>query len=87
MQPASKDLIYLLRILESISKIILYAKEYTTAEAFIFSNDQRDYNASLLLMMNIGEQAAKISIETKNKFPLIPWKHIKSSETGLRMIM
>jgi uncharacterized protein with HEPN domain len=77
MQPANKDLLYLLRILEAIGKIILYSKDYSTADDFIFSNDQRDYNASLLLLMHIGEQAAKISADTKNKFPEIQWQHIK----------
>ena len=77
MQPANKDLLYLLRILEAIDKIILYSKDYSTADDFIFSNDQRDYNASLLLLMHIGEQAAKISADTKNKFPEIQWQHIK----------
>jgi uncharacterized protein with HEPN domain len=77
MQHANKDLLYLLRILEAIGKIILYSKEYNTADGFIFSNDQRDYNASLLLMMHIGEQASKISVDTKDKFPEIEWQHIK----------
>ncbi|HYJ62190.1 MAG TPA: HepT-like ribonuclease domain-containing protein [Parafilimonas sp.] len=67
----------MLRILEAIGKILLYSKEYNTADDFIFSNDQRDYNASLLLMMHIGEQAAKVSSDTKDKFLEIQWQHIK----------
>jgi len=77
MLPANKDLLYLLRILEAIGKILLYSKEYNIADDFIFSNDQRDYNASLLLMMHIGEQAAKVSSDTKDKFLEIQWQHIK----------
>lgn len=61
MPEHNKDLLYLLRILEAIEKILLYSKEYNTAEEFLFNNHQKDYNASLLLMMQIGEQAAKIS--------------------------
>jgi len=38
MQNANKDLLYLLRILESIGKILLYSKEYKTAEDFLFTN-------------------------------------------------
>ena len=68
MPNANKDLLYLLRILEAIEKILLYSKEYQTAEEFLFTNHQKDYNASLLLMMQIGEQVAKISIETKQNF-------------------
>ncbi len=77
MPERNKDLLYLLRILEAIEKILLYSKQYNTAEEFLFSNDQKDYNASLLLMMQIGEQAAKISNETKNLFPEIEWKEMK----------
>lgn len=51
MPEPNKDLLYLLRILEAIEKILLYSKQYNTADEFLFSNDQKDYNASLLLMM------------------------------------
>ncbi|MBA3674010.1 MAG: DUF86 domain-containing protein [Chitinophagaceae bacterium] len=77
MQPADKDLLYLLRILEAIEKILLYSKKYKTADDFLFTNHQKDYNASLLLMMQIGEQAAKVSKTTKEKFPEIKWNKIK----------
>lgn len=77
MPEHNKDLLYLLRILEAIEKILLYSKEYNTAEEFLFNNHQKDYNASLLLMMQIGEQAAKISNETKNIYHEIEWKEIK----------
>lgn len=77
MQDVNKDLLYLLRILEAIEKIILYSKEYKIAEEFFFSNDQKDYNASLLLMIQIGEQSAKVSIDTKQKFPDIKWQEVK----------
>jgi uncharacterized protein with HEPN domain len=78
MQTADKDLLYLLRILEAIEKILLYSKEYKTVDEFLFTNHQKDYNASLLLMMQIGEQAAKVSKATKEKFPQIKWHTIKS---------
>jgi len=77
MQNANKDLLYLLRVLESIGKILLYSKEYEKAEDFFFANNQKDYNASLLLMIQIGEQSNKVSKETKKKFPKIKWQTIK----------
>ena len=40
MQHANnKDLLYPLRILEASEKIILYSKEYNTAEEFLFTKD------------------------------------------------
>lgn len=77
MQNANKDLLYLLRILEATEKILLYSKGYKNAEEFLFNNDQKDYNASLLLLMQIGESAAKTSRDTKEKFPEIQWQKIK----------
>jgi uncharacterized protein with HEPN domain len=77
MQTANKDLLYLLRILEAIEKILLYSKEYQTAEDFLFTNHQKDYTASLLLIMQIGEQTVKVSRVTKEKFPEINWQVIK----------
>ena len=77
MQHVSKDLLYLLRILEAIEKIMLYSKEYKTPDEFFFTNDQKDYNASLLLMIQIGEQSSKISGELKQKFPDIKWQEVK----------
>lgn len=65
-------------MLESIGKILLYSKNYEKADDFLFSNDQRDYNASLLLMMHIGEQAFKISVKTRKAFPEIDWKNIRN---------
>lgn len=78
MQVANKDLLYLLRVLEAIEKILLYSKDYKTADEFLFTNHQKDYNASLLLMMQIGEQVSKISKATKDRFPEIDWQIIKS---------
>jgi len=37
MQVANKDLLYLLRILEAIEKILLYTRDYQTADEFFFS--------------------------------------------------
>ena len=82
MQSADRDLLYLLRILEAIEKILLYSKTYETAEEFLFTNHQKDYNASLLLLMQIGEQTAKISKATKEDFPDINWHTIKVLEIG-----
>ena len=71
MPTVNKYLLYLLRILEAAGKILFYSNSYKTADEFLFSNHQKDYNASLLLLMQIGEQAVKVSKETKQQFPLI----------------
>lgn len=74
MLPGIKnDLMYLLNILESIEKILLYSKDCNDAETFYELNDQLNFNASLNLFANIGE----VSDELKQKYPDIDWKQIR----------
>lgn len=72
------DLVYLLMILESIGKIRIYSENFDTAIKFFQKNDQLNFNASLLLLANIGEQAGKISEATKSKNTQISWRQIKN---------
>lgn len=71
------DLMYLLNILESIEKILLYSKDCNDAETFYELNDQLNFNASLNLFANIGENIGKVSDELKQKYPDIDWKQIR----------
>ncbi|MFC3196107.1 DUF86 domain-containing protein [Parapedobacter deserti] len=73
-QNPDNDLTYLLRILESIQKIHLYASPYDDVLDFFFANDQKDFNASLMLIINIGEQATRLSDSLKSDYPAIPWR-------------
>ena len=77
-QQIKNDLLYLLRILESVEKIFLYTKDISSAESLYHSNDQKDFNACLSLLANIGEQSTKISDELKAKYNNINWLVIKS---------
>lgn len=72
------DLVYLLLILEGIGKIFLYSLAFEDALEFYRANDQLNFNASLLLLAQIGEQSGKISIETKRDYSLIEWKQTKN---------
>lgn len=71
------DLMYLLNILESIEKIVIYSKDCTDAEEFYEMNDQLNFNASLNLLANIGENIGKISEELKQVYSFIEWQQIK----------
>lgn len=77
LQNIKNDLMYLLNILESLEKIILYSKECNNAEEFYEMNDQLNFNASLNLLTNIGENIGKISEELKQIYSTIEWKQIK----------
>ncbi|AYQ33022.1 DUF86 domain-containing protein [Runella sp. SP2] len=76
----SRDLLPLLVMLESVEKILLYAKGFQTAKDFLWADDQLRFNASLLLLSNIGENSGKISEITRSTYPAFPWKQVR----GLR---
>jgi len=78
MLPSIKnDLMYLLNILESIEKILLYCNNSSSAEEFYEMNEQLNFNASLNLLTNIGENVGKVSEELKNLYIEIDWKKIR----------
>ncbi len=81
MLPGIKnDLMYLLNILECIEKIVLYSADCSDAEAFYKKNEQMNFNATLNLLANIGENVGKISDDLKQIYSDVDWVPIK----GLR---
>ncbi|GHB72240.1 HepT-like ribonuclease domain-containing protein [Persicitalea jodogahamensis] len=76
----SQDLLPLLVILESLGKIELYAEGFSDADTFFNDGDQVRFNASLLLLLNVGEYAGRLSDELKNQSPDLPFQAIR----GLR---
>jgi uncharacterized protein with HEPN domain len=78
MLPNEKnDLLYLLNILEAIGKIWIYTKEAKDAETFYDLNEQLNFNASINLLANIGENVSKLSDQLKQDYSKIEWQQIK----------
>ena len=77
LRDIKNDLVHLMIILESVEKIKIYTKDFETVEEFYASDEQKDFNASLLLLGNISEQTVKVSAELKGKYPQIAWAQIK----------
>ena len=78
MQPHLKnDLLYLLRILEASEKIMLYAAPFLNAQDFFSANDQKEFNACLNLLGQIGEQSNKLSKTLIEKYPQTDWTQIR----------
>ncbi len=71
------DLVYLLRILKPIGKIQLYIADFEEALGFFKANDQQNFNASLMLLINIGEQSNRVSDALKTKHSSLAWSQIK----------
>jgi uncharacterized protein with HEPN domain len=71
------DLMYLLNILEYIGKIQKYTESVNSPEELYELNDQLNFNGSINLLANIGENVSRISAELKSEYTGIAWQQIK----------
>ncbi len=78
MLPGIKnDLMYLLNLLECIEKIILYSADCSDAETLFENNEQMNFNATLNLLANMGENVGKMSDELKQIYSDVDWSQIR----------
>lgn len=63
----------MLTILEAIEKIKIYSSVFNDAITFYESNDQKEFNAVLNLLIAIGEEAKKIDDNLKADVVEIDW--------------
>jgi uncharacterized protein with HEPN domain len=78
LKDIKNDLMYLLNMVEAIEKIMIYSKDFFSAEEFFDYEDQLNFNATLSLFTLIGENAGKISNELKENYNNILWKDVKN---------
>jgi len=64
-------------MLEAIGKIDLYANGYDDPYVFFDANDQKDFNACLLLLLHIGEQVNRMSDTLKATYEQTSWQAVK----------
>lgn len=72
----NKDYYIILSILETIEKIIRYPTTYQSAEE-LYQND-RDFDASMMNFIVIGEQTGKLSEDLRSRNNQINWAKIYS---------
>ncbi len=70
----NKDYYILLSISETIKKILKYSSDYKTAKE-LYAND-RDFDASMMNFIVIGEEVGKLSDEFKDKNQQVEWYKI-----------
>lgn len=73
---ADFDILLLLRILEASEKIKLYSFQFIDAIEFFEANDQKEFNACLNLLAQIGEHAKKISDTSRKIGKDIQWEQL-----------
>jgi uncharacterized protein with HEPN domain len=71
----TKDQHCLESIIEAIDRIIEYTCDIKSADDF--NNDYRNFDATMMNFVVIGEMVSKISAELKSKHPEIEWIKIK----------
>ncbi len=69
-----KNLLYILTILEAVEKVLIYTKSFTNAEEFYKNQDQLQFNATVNLLIAIGEESKKIDGNLKSKSEEVNWK-------------
>ena len=72
----NKDYYILLSMLETVEKIIRYTSNYHSAEE-LYQND-RDFDASMMNFIVIGEEVGKLTNELKTNNTQINWEKISS---------
>lgn len=73
----TKNITYILTILEAIEKINIYTSDFDNEEDFYYYNKQLHFNASVNLLITIGEENKKIDDKLK-KSNKINWKNISA---------
>lgn len=74
---SSKNIIYILTMLEAIEKIALYSQEFEDEENFYYANKQLNFNATVNLLIAIGEENKKLDDALKTS-SIVNWKNISA---------
>jgi uncharacterized protein with HEPN domain len=72
----NENILYLLSVLESIEKIKIYTRDFSDADEFFEANYQKDFNATLNVLIAIGEDVKNLDESLKKKIPSIDWQSI-----------
>ena len=73
----SKNMTYLLTMLEAIEKIFFYSQGFDDEEDFFEANKQLNFNATVNLLIVIGEENKKLEDSLKTS-TLVVWKNISA---------
>lgn len=73
----SKNMLFVLTILEAIEKIHCYSQEFEDEERFYYANKQLNFNATVNLLIAIGEENKKIDKGLKTS-KAINWKNLSA---------
>jgi len=73
----SNNTTYILTILEAIEKVFYYTENFKNDEEFFYANKQLNFNATVNLLIAIGEENKKIELGLKTSTK-INWQNISA---------
>ncbi|MBN2825202.1 MAG: DUF86 domain-containing protein [Campylobacterales bacterium] len=73
----SSNMLYILTILEAIEKVFIYSQDFDNEEEFYLANKQLNFNATVNLLIAIGEENKKIDSGLKTSTEL-NWKNVSA---------
>lgn len=72
----SKNSLYIISAISAIEKIIIYSNEFVSADDFLNSNNQMNFNGTITLLIAIAEETKKIDIKLLETQQQIQWQNI-----------
>ena len=78
-----KNILYLVSAIAAAEKAIHYSQKFTTALEFLEANEQVYFNASITLLIAIGEEVKKIDKQLLQSEPSIEWQNISDMRNVL----
>lgn len=71
-----KNILYLVSAISAAEKAIHYSQKFTTAVEFLEADEQVYFNATITLLIAIGEEVKKIDKHLLQTEPSIEWQNI-----------
>jgi uncharacterized protein with HEPN domain len=74
----NNQILYIISALSASQKAMYYAQNYNTPNSFFEADNQMPFNATLTLLIAIGEEVKKIDNQLLQTQPGIEWQNIKN---------
>ena len=79
----NKQILYIISALAASQKAMHYGQKYSNPKEFFEANEQMPFNATLTLLMAIGEEVKKIDNNLLQTQPNILWQDLKDMRNFL----
>ena len=78
-----KNILYLVSAIAAAEKAMHYSQKFKTALEFLEADEQVYFNASITLLIAIGEEVKKIDKQLLQSMPSIEWQNISDMRNVL----